>query len=181
MHHFFLVFLDGRQVEEQFWMKNTSNALSIVVQTLCVASVSVSLTQLVCITIYYCEQISYIPRRSGGSSAAGPLLLHSWISYSAYQDTYPLSGLILSKSSWGILPIIFISTLIPVYTLVSILAPNALEIGPASPKVQTLTVPTIFFGQDPLEHGWAYPRIPGICFYQLTSNFERVLGSALRF
>ncbi len=92
VHHFFLVFLDGRQVEEQFWMKNTSNALSIVVQTLCVASVSVSLTQLVCITIYYCEQISYIPRRSGGSSAAGPLLLHSWISYSAYQDTYPLSA-----------------------------------------------------------------------------------------
>ncbi|PBK61410.1 hypothetical protein ARMSODRAFT_1064875 [Armillaria solidipes] len=147
----------------QFWMKNISNALSIVVQTLCVASISVSLTQLIWwflrrqpFTVAELDQLFSLPGR------------------------LPTLRLVLSKSSWRILPIIFISTLIPVYTLVSILAPNALEVGPASPKTQTLTVPTIFYGRDPLEQGWAYPQIPAICFYQLTSNFERILGSSMR-
>ncbi len=47
VHHYILITLKGRRVEgrfSQFQMKNTTNALSIVVQTLCVASVSLSLT-----------------------------------------------------------------------------------------------------------------------------------------
>ncbi|PBK79964.1 hypothetical protein ARMGADRAFT_94766 [Armillaria gallica] len=167
VHHFTLIFFKGRCVEgrfSQFWMKNISNVLSIVVQTLCVASISVSLTQL----------IWWFLRRQ-------PFTVAQLDQLFSLPGCLPTLRLVLSKSSWRILPIIFISTLIPVYTFVSILAPNALEVGPASPKTQTLTVPTIFYGRDPLEQGWAYPRNPANCFYQLTSNFERVLGSSMRF
>ncbi|KAK0454219.1 uncharacterized protein EV420DRAFT_1555814 [Desarmillaria tabescens] len=165
VHHFFLVFLRGRRVEEQFWMKNTSNALSIVVQSLCAVSVSVSLTQL----IWW-----FLRRRPFTVSQLNQLF--------SLPGQLPTLFLVLSKRPWRILPIIFISALIPVYTLVSILAPNALAVGPASPKTQIISAPTIFFDRDPLEQGWAYP-LPSVsgCIYEVTSSFERVLERSLRF
>ncbi|KAG7441796.1 uncharacterized protein BT62DRAFT_1079752 [Guyanagaster necrorhizus] len=47
LHHLFLSFLHGREVQQQFWIKNSSNALSTSIQWLCAASVSLSLTQLI--------------------------------------------------------------------------------------------------------------------------------------
>ncbi len=49
LHHVYLFVLRGRTVSDQFWIKNSSNALSMLVQWLCMGSVSVSLTQLVSI------------------------------------------------------------------------------------------------------------------------------------
>ncbi len=49
LHHVYLLILRGRAVSSQFWIKNSSNALSTLVQWLCMGSVSVSLTQLVSI------------------------------------------------------------------------------------------------------------------------------------
>ncbi len=49
LHHVYLSKLRGRTVFGQFWIKNSSNALSTLVQWLCMGSVSVSLTQLVSI------------------------------------------------------------------------------------------------------------------------------------
>ncbi len=49
LHHVYLFVLRGRTVSDQFWIKNSSNALSTLVQWLCMGSVSVSLTQLVSI------------------------------------------------------------------------------------------------------------------------------------
>ncbi|KAK0193425.1 hypothetical protein F5146DRAFT_1134096 [Armillaria mellea] len=165
VHHSFLVFLQGRRVEEQFWMKNSSNALSIVVQSLCAASVSMSLTQL----IWW-----FLRRRPFTVSQLNQLF--------SLPGQLPTLFLVLSKRPWRILPIIFISALIPVYTLVSILAPNSLAVGPASPKTQIISVPTIFFNRDALEQGWAYP-LPGDsgCPYDVTTSFERVLERSLRF
>lgn len=50
LHHVYLFILQGRTVSGQFWIKNSSNALSTLVQWLCMGSVSVSLTQLVSIS-----------------------------------------------------------------------------------------------------------------------------------
>ncbi len=50
LHHVYLLILRGRTVSGQFWIKNSSNALSTLVQWLCMGSVSVSLTQLVSIS-----------------------------------------------------------------------------------------------------------------------------------
>ncbi len=50
LHHVYLFILRGRTVSNQFWIKNSSNALSTLVQWLCMGSVSVSLTQLVSIS-----------------------------------------------------------------------------------------------------------------------------------
>ncbi len=49
LHHVYLFILRGRTVSSQFWIKNSSNVLSTLVQWLCRASISVSLTQLVSI------------------------------------------------------------------------------------------------------------------------------------
>ncbi len=49
LHHVYLFILRGRTVSSQFWIKNSSNALSTLVQWLSMGSVSVSLTQLVSI------------------------------------------------------------------------------------------------------------------------------------
>ncbi len=49
LHHIYLFILRGRTVSDQFWIKNSSNVLSMLVWWLCMGSVSVSLTQLVSI------------------------------------------------------------------------------------------------------------------------------------
>ncbi|KAK0505467.1 hypothetical protein EDD18DRAFT_338483 [Armillaria luteobubalina] len=47
LHHIYLSVLQGRTVSGQFWIKNSSNVLSTVVQWVFTASISVSLRQLI--------------------------------------------------------------------------------------------------------------------------------------
>ncbi len=52
LHHVYLFILQGYAVSSQFWIKNSSNALSTLFQWLCAGSVSVSLPQLVSSALY---------------------------------------------------------------------------------------------------------------------------------
>ncbi len=49
LHHVYLFILRGRTMSGQFWIKNSSNVLSTLVQWLCMGSVLVSLTQVMSI------------------------------------------------------------------------------------------------------------------------------------
>lgn len=180
VHHFFLVFLRGPVVQQQLWMKNTSNALSTLVQGLCVASLSVSLTQLVSIFSSFALR-HYLPflqiwwflrRRSFTVRELNHLF--------SLPGPFSAIRLTMTKRLWSILPIIVMALIVQAYALVSILAPNALEIGAAPPKMETITVPTLYFGRNPEIHGWAFPGIPNPCSYTITSPFARILGSSLR-
>ncbi|KAK0439281.1 uncharacterized protein EV420DRAFT_1734129 [Desarmillaria tabescens] len=163
VHHFLLAFLHERIVQDQFWMKNTSNTFSILVQTLSAASVSASLMQLIW-WFLHCRSFTITQ-------------LNNLFSL---PNSFPTVCLASSKMLWKIFPIVTMAALVQAYTLVSILAPNMLEGGTASPKMDNITVPTIFFGRDPQEHGWAFPAPPTYCNYQIATGFSRVLGSSLQ-
>ncbi len=52
LHHMYLFILRGCAVSSQFWIKNSSNALSTLIQWLCAGSVSVLLPQLMGRALY---------------------------------------------------------------------------------------------------------------------------------
>ncbi|KAK0207466.1 hypothetical protein IW262DRAFT_1302681 [Armillaria fumosa] len=106
LHHVYLFILQGHTVSGQFWIKNSSNALSTLVQWLCRGSISVSLTQLA-------------------------------------------------------------------FELVSILAPNSLEIGTAPPIYMTLSVPTVYFSKTNLSGSQCDDDKP-------YAAWQKVLGHALQ-
>ncbi|KAK0226214.1 hypothetical protein IW262DRAFT_1457441 [Armillaria fumosa] len=159
LHHFYLTFLRGRGVQHQFWIKNSSNALSTLVQWLCAASVSTSLTQLIWWSIrrqaFTVMQLNHI-----------------------FDLPNPIRTLRLASSEkpWKILPIIIMATVVHSYTLVSILAPNSLEVGTASVQSELISIPTIFFNR---ERSWGY--VPAdFCDYALPTGWERTLGQSLQ-
>lgn len=84
-----------------------------------------------------------------------------------------------SERPWKILPIITMAIVVQAYTLVSILAPNSLEVGTASVQTELISIPTIFFDSDPLEHSWGYVPADS-CDYALSSGWERTLGQSLQ-
>ncbi|PBK64997.1 hypothetical protein ARMSODRAFT_1022702 [Armillaria solidipes] len=155
LHHVYLFILRGRTVSAQFWIKNSSNALSTLVQWLCMGSVSVSLTQL----------IWWLLRRRSFTILQ---LNHLF----GLPSPFRILRLALSKRLWNVIPVITMATLLQAFALVSILAPNSLEVGSASPKNTTISVPTIFFSKAHLydENNMIYP---------LTS-WQKVLGRALQ-
>ncbi|PBK81946.1 hypothetical protein ARMGADRAFT_1090816 [Armillaria gallica] len=108
LHHFYLTFLRGRDVQHQFWIKNSSNALSTLVQWLCAASVSTSLTQL--IWWYIRRQAFTVMQLNHIFGLPNPI------------RTLRLAS---AERPWKILPIITMTTVVQAYTLVSILAPTS--------------------------------------------------------
>ncbi|KAK0462306.1 uncharacterized protein EV420DRAFT_1523990 [Desarmillaria tabescens] len=131
MHHVYLFILQGRTVSSQFWIKNSSNALSTLVQWLCIASVSVSLTQL----------IWWLIRRR-------PFTILQLNHLFGLPSPFPILRLASSKRLRNVIPVIFMATIVQLLALVSILAPNSLEVGSASPKNTTISVPTISFSKS---------------------------------
>ncbi|PBK65004.1 hypothetical protein ARMSODRAFT_1053310 [Armillaria solidipes] len=124
LHHVYLFVLQGRTVSSQFWTKNSSNVLSALVQWLCTASVSVSLTQL----------IRRLIRRR-------------------------LFTILQSNHFFA-------------FALVSILAPNSLEVGSASPQNTTISVPTVYFSETNLSEVQCDPYP--------SAAWQKVLGQALQ-
>ncbi|PBK65001.1 hypothetical protein ARMSODRAFT_1022706 [Armillaria solidipes] len=131
LHHVYLSKLRGRTVSGQFWIKNSSNALSTLVQWLFMGSVSVSLTQL----------IWYLLRRR-------PFTILQLNHLFGVPDPLRILHLASSRRLWNAIPIIIIATLLQTFALVSILAPNSLEVGSALPKNTTISVPTAFFNKS---------------------------------
>ncbi|KAK0194746.1 hypothetical protein F5146DRAFT_1132127 [Armillaria mellea] len=128
LHHAYLSILRGRTVSAQFWIKNSSNALGTLVQWLCMGSVSVSLTQL----------IWYLLR-------SRPFTILQLNHLFGLPDPLRILRLASSRRLWNVIPIIIIATIFQAFALVSILAPNSLEVGSASPKNTTISVPTALF------------------------------------
>ncbi|KAK0240997.1 hypothetical protein EDD85DRAFT_934124 [Armillaria nabsnona] len=158
LHHVYLFVLRGRTVSDQFWIKNSSNALSMLVQWLCMGSVSVSLTQLIWwllrrrpFTILQLNQLFGLP--------------------------HPLQILRLASSRrlWNAIPVIIIATIFQAFALVSILAPNSLEVGSASPRNTTISVPTALFNK-PINK----PGSVSECLWVLSEDLQKVLGLALQ-
>ncbi len=88
LHHIYLSFLHGQNVQQQlqqFWIKNSSNALSTSIQWLCAASLSLLLTQLVRNLSSSLEYQIYYLHRPGHSSVAGLLQSSNWTTYSGYR------------------------------------------------------------------------------------------------
>ncbi len=81
-----------------------------------------------------------------------------------------------SERPWKILPIVTMATVVQAYTLVSILAPNSLEVGTASVQSELISIPTIFFDSDPPEHSWGYVPADS-CDYALFQVGSALLGS----
>ncbi|PBK91986.1 hypothetical protein ARMGADRAFT_1166138 [Armillaria gallica] len=156
IHHFFLAFLQGRDAQEQFWIKNSSNAFSTLVQWLCTGSVTISLTQL--IWLFLCRR---------------PFTVKQLNHLFGLPD--PIETLCLVWS-WKIFPIIVVAILVQALTLVSILAPNALEVGSASPTTDIISVPTISFANG---DGWTTGSMT-TCTYTVTVAWERVLSRSFQ-
>ncbi|PBK65011.1 hypothetical protein ARMSODRAFT_1022714 [Armillaria solidipes] len=131
LHHIYLFILRGRAVSSQFWIKNSYNALSTLVQWLCAGSVSVSLPQL----------IWWIIRRR-------PFTIRQLNHLFGLPSPFQILHLASSKTLWNVIPVITMAVILQAFTLVSIFAPNSLEIGAASPQNTTLSVPTIFFSKS---------------------------------
>ncbi|KAK0505450.1 hypothetical protein EDD18DRAFT_1129500 [Armillaria luteobubalina] len=130
LHHLYLHALRGHIVASQFWMRNSSNALSTLVQWLCMGSVSVSLTQL----------IWYLLRRR-------PFTILQLNHLFGLPDPLRILRLASSRRVWNAIPVIIVATILQAFALVSILAPNALQVGSSSPKNTTISVPTIYFNE----------------------------------
>ncbi|PBK64987.1 hypothetical protein ARMSODRAFT_978674 [Armillaria solidipes] len=64
------------------------------------------------------------------------------------------------------------ATILQAFVLVSILAPNSLEVGPALPKDTSISVPTVIFSKSNLSETH--------CDYYPSPAWERVLGHALQ-
>ncbi|PBK65007.1 hypothetical protein ARMSODRAFT_1087652 [Armillaria solidipes] len=154
LHHVYLFILRGRTVSGQFWIKNSSNALSTLVQWLCMGSISVSLTQL----------IWYLLRRR-------PFTILQLNHLFGLPDPLRILRLASSRRLWNAIPIIIIATIFQAFALVSILAPNSLEVGSASPQNTTISVPTALFNKP----------IKGIdCALTASADSKKVLGLALQ-
>ncbi|KAK0482790.1 hypothetical protein IW261DRAFT_1679577 [Armillaria novae-zelandiae] len=156
IHHFFLAFLEGRDAQEQFWIKNSSNAFSTLVQWLCTGSVTISLTQL--IWLFLCRR---------------PFTVKQLNHLFGLPD--PIETLCLVWS-WKIFPIIVMAMLVQALALVSILAPNALEVGSASPTTDIISVATISFANG---NGWTTGSMT-TCTYTVTTAWERVLSRSFQ-
>ncbi|KAK0241022.1 hypothetical protein EDD85DRAFT_764124 [Armillaria nabsnona] len=130
LHHVYLLILRGRTVSGQFWVKNSSNALSTLVQWLCMGSVSESLTQL----IWW-----FLRRR--------PFTIFQLNHLFGLPDPLRILGLVSSRRLGNVIPVIFIAALLQAFALVSILAPNSLEVSSASPKSTMISVPTVYFSK----------------------------------
>ncbi|KAK0191820.1 hypothetical protein F5146DRAFT_1222125 [Armillaria mellea] len=67
------------------------------------------------------------------------------------------------------------------FTLVSILAPNSLEIGSALPITETLQVPTILFSESHQSEGWN-PEFGGYqnCAVKISTAWKRILGRSFQ-
>ncbi|PBK65009.1 hypothetical protein ARMSODRAFT_1087653 [Armillaria solidipes] len=155
LHHVYLFILRGRTVSGQFWIKNSSNALSTLVQWLCMGSVSVSLTQL----------IWYLLRRR-------PFTILQLNHLFGLPDPLRILRLASSRRLKNAIPVIIIATLLQAFVLVSILAPNSLEVGSALPKNTTISVPTALFNKPD------FPQLD--CTIYPSVDSEKVLGLALQ-
>ncbi|KAK0470980.1 hypothetical protein IW261DRAFT_1572500 [Armillaria novae-zelandiae] len=166
LHHIYLSFLRNRDVKQQFWIKNSSNALSTSIQWLCAASLSLSLTQVTW---------SLIRRR--------PFTLIQLNHLFGLPNPYPIIGLTLSigSKSWGIIPVIVMAAAVQAFTLVSILAPNSLAVGSASPRNDVLDVPAIFFNTSKEGSGWT-TGFGGLedCTVSTSSAWKRIFGRAFQ-
>lgn len=81
-----------------------------------------------------------------------------------------------SEKPWTILPIIIMAIVVHAYTLVSILAPNSLEVGTASVQSEPISIPTIFFNS---ERSWGYAPTD-FCDHALPTGWKRILGQSLQ-
>ncbi|PBK65005.1 hypothetical protein ARMSODRAFT_1022709 [Armillaria solidipes] len=154
LHHVYLSNLRGRTVSGQFWIKSSSNALSTLVQWLCMGSVSVSLTQL----------IWWLLRRR-------PFTILQINHLFGLPDPLRILRLASSRRVRNAIPVIIIATIFQAFALVSILAPNSLEVGSALPKNTTISVPTAFFNKS----------INGFdCDVTPSADSQKVLGLALQ-
>ncbi|KAK0481211.1 hypothetical protein EDD18DRAFT_797586 [Armillaria luteobubalina] len=156
IHHFFLAFLQGHDAQEQFWIKNSSNAFSTLVQWLCTGSVTISLTQL--IWLFLCRR---------------PFTIKQLNHLFGLPD--PIQTLCLVWS-WKIFPIMVVTILVQALAFVSILAPNALEVGSASPTTSIISVPTISFANG---DGWTTGSMT-TCTYTVTTAWERILSRSFQ-
>ncbi|KAK0219265.1 hypothetical protein IW262DRAFT_1462925 [Armillaria fumosa] len=166
LHHIYLSFLRSRDVKQQFWIKNSSNALSTSIQWLCAASLSLSVTQLTW---------SFIRRR--------PFTVIQLNHLFGLPNPYPIIGLTLcsGSKSWNIIPVIIMAVAVQAFTLVSILAPNSLAIGSASPRNDVLDVPSIFFNVSKEGVGWT-TGFGGLddCTVDTSSAWKRIFGRAFQ-
>ncbi|KAK0207471.1 hypothetical protein IW262DRAFT_1419737 [Armillaria fumosa] len=155
LHHVYLFILQGRTVSGQFWIKNSSNVLSMLVQWLCMGSVSVSLTQLIWWLLH---------RR--------PFTVHQLNHLFSLPNPFRILRLASSRRGRNAIPVIAMATILQGFALVSILAPNSLEIGSASPKNTAISVPTVFFSETYLD-GFECDPYP-------SEAWQKVLGQALQ-
>ncbi|SJL15168.1 uncharacterized protein ARMOST_18653 [Armillaria ostoyae] len=154
LHHVYLFILRGRTVSGQFWIKNSSNALSTLVQWLCMGSVSLSLTQV----------IWYLLRRR-------PFTILQLNHLFGLPDPLRILHLASSRRLKNAIPVIIIATIFQAFALVSILAPNSLEVGSALPKNTPISVPTALFNKP----------INGFdCTVTPSADSEKVLSLALQ-
>ncbi|KAK0432423.1 hypothetical protein EV421DRAFT_1910929 [Armillaria borealis] len=155
LHHLYLFILQGRAVSGQFWIKNSSNALSTFVQWLCMGSVSLSLTQL----------IWWLLRRR-------PFTILQLNHIFSLPDPLRTLRLASSRRLRNALPVIILATLSQTFALVSILAPNSLEVGSASPESRNISVPTTFFNKTDI---FGYD-----CTANASSQVRKVLSRAFQ-
>ncbi|VDC04921.1 unnamed protein product [Peniophora sp. CBMAI 1063] len=124
-HHFFLYNLNGRDVEEyplsQTWVRDVGNALAGLAQLLLQTSVTIALTQSIW---------RYVRRHDVTLNNLDVLFSLPSLT------TLPSS---LFKSS--VLYALFLAGVIQTLSLITIFAPNALSVAPASPANSTLLVP----------------------------------------
>ncbi|KAK0431396.1 hypothetical protein EV421DRAFT_1927770 [Armillaria borealis] len=146
LHHVYLFILRGRTVSGQFWIKNSSNALNL----------KPSIHRLSRSGIYYvADQFTILQ------------LNHLF----GLPDPLRILRLASSRRLWNAIPIIIIATIFQAFALVSILAPNSLEVGSASPQITTISVPTALFNKP----------IKGIdCALTASADSKKVLGLALQ-
>ncbi|KAK0207467.1 hypothetical protein IW262DRAFT_1469412 [Armillaria fumosa] len=155
LHHEYLSVLQGRTVSGHFWVKSSSNVLSAVVQWLCMASISVSLMQLI--------------RRLIRWRGFTILQLNHFFGLSSRLRILRLAS---SRRVSNAIPAIIIVTFAQVFALVSILAPNYLEIGLASPQNTIISVPTVYFDKTILGEAQCDPYP--------SAAWQKVLGQALQ-
>ncbi|KAK0194747.1 hypothetical protein F5146DRAFT_1171901 [Armillaria mellea] len=155
VHHVYLFILRGRIVSSQFWIKNCSNVLSALVQWLCIASLLVSLTQLIR-RLIRCQLFTILQ------------VNHLF----GLSNPFRILRLASSRRVRNSIPAIVIATLLQTFTLVSILAPNSLEVGLASPQNIIISVPTAYFDKANLSEARCDPYP--------SAEWQNVLSQALQ-
>ncbi|SJL15170.1 uncharacterized protein ARMOST_18656 [Armillaria ostoyae] len=125
------------------------------VQWLCTASLSVSLTQLIRWLI--CRRLFTILQLNHFFGLSNP-----------FRILRPAS----CRRVRNAIPAIIIAALLQAFALVSILAPNSLEVGSASPQNTTISVPTVYFSETNLSEVQCDPYP--------SAAWQKVLGQALQ-